>query len=67
MPLYPTEWFFVTITYVLGALAHLARALRWQRRGERFESAMLHQSKNSIFGSGFYFGKYLQLGEVVDL
>ncbi len=25
-----------------GALAHLARALRWQRRGDRFESDMLH-------------------------
>ena len=27
-----------------GALAQLARALRWQRRGQRFESAMLHHS-----------------------
>ena len=25
-----------------GALAHLARALRWQRRGDQFESGMLH-------------------------
>lgn len=25
-----------------GALAQLARALRWQRRGHRFESDMLH-------------------------
>ena len=27
-----------------GALAHLARARHWQCRGERFESAMLHNS-----------------------
>lgn len=26
-----------------GALAHLARALRWQRRGDQFESDMLHK------------------------
>ncbi len=26
-----------------GALAHLARARHWQCRGERFESAVLHQ------------------------
>jgi hypothetical protein len=25
-----------------GGLAHLARALRWQRRGGRFESDILH-------------------------
>ena len=25
-----------------GRLAHLARALRWQRRGDRFESDILH-------------------------
>ena len=30
-----------------GALAHLARALRWQRRGDQFESGMLHH----IFGA----------------
>lgn len=28
---------------MFGALAHLARALRWQRRGEEFESPILHQ------------------------
>lgn len=28
---------------VFGALAQLARALRWQRRGQEFESPMLHQ------------------------
>ena len=26
----------------IGGLAHLARALRWQRRGGRFESDILH-------------------------
>lgn len=26
----------------MGALAQLARALRWQRRGHRFDSDMLH-------------------------
>ena len=26
----------------IGGLAHLARALRWQRRGDRFESDILH-------------------------
>ncbi len=28
-----------------GGLAHLARALRWQRRGDRFESDILHNLK----------------------
>ena len=32
-------------TFLLyGVLAHLARALHWQCRGERFESAILHQT-----------------------
>ena len=30
----------------MGALAQSARALRWQRRGHRFESDMLHISIN---------------------
>ena len=30
----------------VGALAHLARALDWQSKGDRFESDMLHESLN---------------------
>lgn len=30
-----------------GALAQLARALRWQRRGHRFDSDMLHSALQS--------------------
>ena len=29
-----------------GGLAHLARALRWQWRGDRFESDILHETKH---------------------
>ena len=29
----------------LGALAHLARALDWQSKGDEFESRMLHMDK----------------------
>ncbi len=32
----------MTIFEKNGALAQLARALRWQRRGHRFDSDMLH-------------------------
>ncbi len=32
------------ICETIGGLAHLARALRWQRRGGRFESDILHQN-----------------------
>ena len=28
-----------------GALAHLARALDWQSKGDEFESRMLHMEK----------------------
>ena len=35
------------ICETIGGLAHLARALRWQRRGGRFESDILH-IKNRI-------------------
>ena len=28
-----------------GGLAHLARALAWQARGDRFESGILHKKK----------------------
>ena len=30
-----------------GGLAHLARALAWQARGDRFESGILHKTINS--------------------
>ena len=35
---------------IYGALAHLARALPWHGRGDRFESDMLHQQNNSKLG-----------------
>lgn len=31
-----------------GGLAHLARALAWQARGDRFESGILHQKGKLI-------------------
>jgi hypothetical protein len=34
----------------IGGLAHSARALRWQRRGDRFESDILHTSTQTMFG-----------------
>ena len=42
-----------------GGLAHLARALAWQARGDRFESGILHNnktqmSKNKIFAFLFF-------------
>jgi hypothetical protein len=36
-----------------GGLAHLARALAWQARGDRFESGILHQ-KGSLIGCPFF-------------
>ncbi len=32
------------ILKTIGVLAHLARARHWQCRGERFESAILHET-----------------------
>ena len=32
-----------------GALAHLARALDWQSKGDEFESRMLHEKNNYFF------------------
>ena len=41
-----------------GVLAHLARARHWQCRGERFESAILHQKTNSAtLSSSFGFAE----------
>ena len=41
----------------LGALAHLARALDWQSKGDRFESDMLHstylQKKQNLLSQTF--------------
>jgi hypothetical protein len=31
---------------IQGELAHLARALAWHARGDRFDSGILHQKKN---------------------
>jgi hypothetical protein len=42
-----------------GGLAHLARALAWQARGDRFESGILHNvTKNPIAISGFFMDEY---------
>ena len=33
---------------VFGALAHLARALDWQSKGDEFESRMLHHFSDNF-------------------
>ena len=38
-----------------GALAQLARALAWHARGHRFDSVMLHKTKNLTIGEVFRF------------
>lgn len=38
-----------------GALAQLARALRWQRRGHRFESDMLHIKQKKPYDSAVFY------------
>lgn len=40
--------YFLIRSSFFGELAQLARALRWQRRGDRFESDILHK-KNPEF------------------
>ena len=40
--------FFITFAPTFqGVLAHLARALDWQSKGDRFESDMLHKQNHS--------------------
>ena len=40
----------------LGVLAHLARALDWQSKGDRFESDMLHtKAKRFTLEVGLFF------------
>ena len=51
-------WFiFLWYNKVIGVLAQLIRALRWQRRGQEFESPILHQIvfKTHRYGEFFYF------------
>lgn len=36
-----------------GGLAHLARALAWQARGDRFESGILHKIKLPLKSDDF--------------
>lgn len=38
-----------------GALAHLARALDWQSRGNEFDSRMLHKKKHREAGLLLFF------------
>ena len=47
--LHKTEITLIFASQKQGVLAHLARARHWQCRGERFESAILHNimKKNS--------------------
>jgi hypothetical protein len=37
------------ICATLGGLAHLARVLAWQARGDRFESGILHKNPNFVW------------------
>ena len=46
---------------IIGALAHLARALDWQSKGDEFESRMLHNpikvlgyAKDSFFRIAYF-------------
>lgn len=46
-------------TAFIGALAHLARALDWQSKGDRFESDMLHEilTPHAEMCGDFYFNQ----------
>ena len=46
-----------------GVLAHLARARHWQCRGERFESAILHQSEPILVRFCYIIINYLIFAE----
>lgn len=48
---------FLWYNVVIGVLAQLIRALRWQRRGQEFESPILHQIvfKTHRYGEFFIF------------
>ena len=48
---------FLWYNEVIGVLAQLIRALRWQRRGQEFESPILHQIvfKTHRYGEFFIF------------
>jgi putative endonuclease len=37
------------ICATIGGLAHLARVLAWQARGDRFESGILHKDPNKVW------------------
>lgn len=47
---------FLWYNVIIGVLAQLIRALRWQRRGQEFESPILHQIvfKTHRYGEFFY-------------
>ncbi len=56
------SWFtFLWYNVAIGVLAQLIRALRWQRRGQEFESPILHQIvfKTHRYGEFFYFSLWL--------
>ncbi len=42
-----------------GALAHLARALDWQSKGDEFESRMLHKRGCVNSGASFFYNQYI--------
>ena len=52
----------------LGGLAHLARALRWQRRGDRFESGILHHIEKCPFIDlkGFFYVQKEPFSRCID-
>ena len=52
---------FLWYNVLIGVLAQLIRALRWQRRGQEFESPILHQIvfKTHRYGEFFLFSLWL--------
>ena len=49
---------FLWYNVVIGVLAQLIRALRWQRRGQEFESPILHQIVIKTHHNGEFFYRY---------
>ena len=49
-----------------GALAHLARALDWQSKGDEFESRMLHYLEGCVIFTSFFYFTYKTIVSVVS-
>ncbi len=58
-------YYYTLYLWHIGGLAHLARVLAWQARGDRFESGILHKIETQVEKLEFFYAYILILNKKI--